>query len=92
MIYLDTQAPPPESGAILGSGLADAFLTPAIRQSLKDPETLRLLEVQIAGILKSESVRLAVRPLLVKAALWAFVGVLAGSVLANLITDRMKKR
>ena len=91
MIYLDTQAPAPESGASLGSGLGDVFLTPAIRQSLKDPETLRLLEVQIAGILKSETVQLAVRPLVVKAATWAFVGVLAGSVLANLITDRMKK-
>lgn len=74
----------------LGVDLGESIVSPAVRKALTDPATLALAEVQVARILESEQVQKALAPMLRKVALLGFVGVVAGCVLANIITGKTK--
>lgn len=87
------QRTPSESGSNslvdLGASLGEAVVAPAVRKALVDPATQDLAAVQVAGILQSETVQNAIRPMIRKAAIYGFLGVIGGAIVANIITKRL---
>ena len=74
----------------LGADIGESIVSPAVRKALTDPATLALAEVQMARILESQQVQKALAPMIQRVALLGFFGVVAGSILANIITGKMK--
>jgi hypothetical protein len=79
-----------EGLSALGENLGSSLVSPAIRKALTDPATIALAEVQLARIIESQPVQKALGPALNRIAVLAFVGVVAGCILANIITDKIK--